>query len=116
MSSNTKLDTDVVKASATALGRIMDDMSAFTALRADWPKLGNFDLATQLDAIVDDRRRGVVAHADQLKTALDEMDRALTKIATEIQSIDDGAAAKINAVVADLRTRVRDDLAALSQV
>ncbi|MFD9888100.1 hypothetical protein ACFWY9_02070 [Amycolatopsis sp. NPDC059027] len=114
--SSTKLETDTVKASAAALGRIMDDMSAFTALRADWPKLGNFDLATQLETIVDDRRRGVLAHADQLKTALDDMDKALTKIATEIQSIDDGAAAKIKAVVADLRTRVHDDLGALKQV
>lgn len=114
--SSTKLDTEIVKSSAAALGRVMDDMSAFTALRADWPKLGNFDLAAQLDTIVDDRRRGVLAHADQLKTALDEMDRALTKIATEIQSIDDGAAAKIKAVVADLRTRVRDDIGTLNQV
>ncbi|GAA1981842.1 hypothetical protein [Amycolatopsis minnesotensis] len=113
--STTKLDTDVVKASATALGRIMDDMSAFTALRADWPQLGNFDLATQLGTIADDRRRGVLAHADQLKVALDEMDKALTKIATEIQSIDDTAAAKIRAVVADLRTRVGDDISSLNQ-
>ncbi|MDT8912072.1 hypothetical protein [Amycolatopsis sp. PS_44_ISF1] len=113
--SSTKLDTDTVRSAAAALGRIMDDLSAFDALRADWPKLGNFDLAAQLDAIVDDRRSGVLAHADQLKTALEEMGRALMEIATEVQSIDDGAAAKVTAVVADLRTRVHDDLAALNQ-
>lgn len=113
---STKFDADTVKASAAALGRIMDDMSAFTALRADWPQLGNFDLAAQLATVADDRRRGVLAHADQLKIALDEMDKALTKIATEIQSVDEGAAAKIKAVVADLRSRVSYDLGLLNQV
>jgi hypothetical protein len=112
---NTQLNVDAVKGSAANLGRIMDDMSAFTALRATWPALGNFDLAQQLQAIVDDRRNGVVAHADQLKISLDEMAKALTKIATDVESIDGGTAEKIRALVANLRTRVHEDLVALDQ-
>jgi hypothetical protein len=102
----TKIDDAAVRASAANLGAIMDDMSAFAPLRAVWPKLGNFDLAAQLEAIVDDRRNGVVAHADQLKVSLDEMEKALTKIASEITGVDDNNAARILAAIADLRTRL----------
>jgi len=103
---NTKLDVDAVKESAANLGRIMDDMSAFGPLRAAWPTLGNFDLAAQLSAIVDDRRGGVVAQVDKLKYSLDELEKALTKIATDVQSVDDDNAARIMACIVDLRTRL----------
>lgn len=110
---NTQLNADAVKVSATNLGRIMDDMSAFTALRETWPALGGFDLAQQLQAIIDDRRNGVVAHADQLKASLGDMSNALMKIATDVETIDGGTADKLRAMVADLRVRVNEDLAGL---
>jgi hypothetical protein len=100
---NTEIDVDSVKESAGSIGRIMDDMSAFDTLRGSFPAIGNFDLAQQLQAIVDDRRNGVVAHADQLKVSLDEIEKALTKIATDVESVDQGNAEKIRAVVAELR-------------
>lgn len=100
---NTKLNVEAVKESAANLGRIMDDMSAFGTLRASFPTIGNFDLARQLQAIVDDRGNGVVAHADQLRISLDEVEKTLTKIATDVESIDEGNAEKILAVVAQLR-------------
>jgi hypothetical protein len=110
---NTKLNVEAVKESAAEIGRIMDDMSAFTALRAAWPTIGNFDLAQQLQTIIDDRRNGVVVHVDQLRSSLDEIEKALTKVATDVENIDEGTAASILAVVADLRTRVHADLVAL---
>lgn len=113
---NTQLNADAVKVSAANLGRIMDDMSAFTALRETWPALGNFDLAQQLQAIIDDRRNGVVATADQLKTSLDDMSAALMKIATDVETIDGNTAAKLRAMVADLRVRVNEDIAGLESV
>jgi hypothetical protein len=109
----THLETDLVRGSAANLGRIMDDMSAFTALREQLPSLGNFDLAQQLQAIADDRRTGVIAHADQLKESLGDMSAALTTIATDLASIDSDTAARIRALVAELTVRVNDDLAAL---
>ncbi|MFL6119485.1 hypothetical protein [Actinophytocola sp.] len=112
---NTNINVEAVKESATSLGRIMDDMSAFTALRANWPSIGNFDLAQQLQAIIDDRRNGVLANTDQLKISLDEISKALTKVATDVENIDQNNAESILAVVADLRTRVYEDLAALGE-
>jgi hypothetical protein len=112
---NTNINVDAVKESSGNLGRIMDDMSAFTALRATWPSIGNFDLAQQLQVIIDDRRNGVVAHADQLKISLDEISKALNKIATDVESVDQGNAERILAVVAELRTRVHEDLVALGE-
>ncbi|TDV42167.1 hypothetical protein [Actinophytocola oryzae] len=109
----TNINVEAVKDSAANLGRIMDDMSAFNALRASFPSIGNFDLAQQLQVIIDDRRNGVVAHADQLRISLDEISAALNQIATNVENIDNGNAAAILAVVADLRTRVSEDLAGL---
>jgi hypothetical protein len=113
---NTHLNAEPVKASAVNLGRIMDDMSAFTALRETWPALGNFDVAQQLQAIVDDRRNGVIATADQLKLSLDDMSKALTKIATDVETIDGNTAGKLRAMVAELRVRVNEDIAGLESV
>lgn len=113
MTNSSNMNVEAVKESATNLGRIMDDMSAFTALRAQWPSVGDYDLARQLETIVDDRRNGVVAHADQLRISLGEISAALMKVATEVETIDNDNAARIQAVVADLRTRVHEDLAGL---
>ncbi len=109
----TQLNTDAVKVSATNLGRIMDDMSAFTALRETWPPLGSFDLAVQLQTIIDDRRNGVIATADQLKISLDDISSALMKIATDVENVDNDNADKIRALIADLRVRVSEDVAGL---
>jgi hypothetical protein len=113
MTTHTQLNGDAVKVSAANLGRIMDDMSAFTALRETWPALGNFDLAQQLQAIVDDRRNGVTATADQLKISLEDISKALTKIATDVETTDGNTAGKLQALVAELRARVGEDLAGL---
>ena len=82
-------------------------------LRAAWPALGDFDLAQQLQAIVDDRRTGVLVHAEQLRTSLTEIAKALHKVATDVENTDEGTAEKIRAVVANLRVRVREDIALL---
>jgi hypothetical protein len=109
----TNLNVEAVKGSAANIGRIMDDMSAFTELRAAWPALGDFDLAQQLQAIVDDRRTGVLVHAEQLRTSLTEIAKALHKVATDVENTDEGTAEKIRAVVANLRVRVQEDIAQL---
>jgi hypothetical protein len=110
-----KYDPDAIKETAVNLGRIMDDMSAFAALQANWPSIGNFDLAHRLAAIIDDRRNGVVAHAEQLKAALDDMETALARIATEFETVDGDNAEKIMASISELRTRVREELAELDR-
>lgn len=99
----TKLDADAVQAAATALGRIMDDQSAFDRLRETWPQLGNFDLARQLQAIIDNRRAGVLAQVDGLKSGLDEMEHALVRISGRVQAVDDTAALEILNIIAGLR-------------
>jgi hypothetical protein len=106
----TKFNADALKETAVDLGRIMDDMSAFTALRATWPRIGNFDLAQYLEAVIDDRRNGVVAHAEQLKISLEKTETALMKIAMEFEAVDEDNAKQIMASISDLRTRVREDI------
>ncbi|ALG10359.1 hypothetical protein [Kibdelosporangium phytohabitans] len=101
----TKLNVEAVKEAAAHLSRIMDDMSAFTALQAAWPKIGNFDQAQHLEGVVDDRRRGVVGHVGQLKVSLDEMQQILTRIATGFETLDQNNAREIEAAVPNVPGR-----------
>ncbi|MEV0679412.1 hypothetical protein AB0I60_23100 [Actinosynnema sp. NPDC050436] len=97
----TKFNAQALRETASGLGRIMDEASAFTPLRASWPSIGGFDVARELEAVVDDRRRAVLAHAAHLKALLDDMDAALTRIATGFEAVDTGNARRMGAALGD---------------
>ncbi|WIX98220.1 hypothetical protein QRX60_29605 [Amycolatopsis mongoliensis] len=98
----TKFDAEAIKKSAENIGKIMDDMSAFEALKNHWPNAGKFELAVWLERVADDRRNAIVAHAEHLKLAFEEMEKKLTSIATEFENADGDNADKIKSSMSEL--------------
>ncbi|WP_191257668.1 hypothetical protein [Amycolatopsis oliviviridis] len=99
---STKFDGDAIRASAGNIGKIMDDMSAFEALKPQWPNAGKFKLAVWLERVVDDRRNGIVAHAEHLKIAFAEIEEKLNAIANDFENADGENAEKIKNSLAEL--------------
>jgi hypothetical protein len=103
---STKFDAEAIKTAAGKIGGLMDDMSAFEALKHHWPNAGKFKLAVWLERVVDDRRNAVVAHAEHLKLAFDEMEKKLNGIATNFQNADGDNAQAISKAMAELEGAV----------
>ncbi|UOZ06916.1 hypothetical protein [Amycolatopsis sp. WQ 127309] len=112
---STNFNPDAIKASANNLGKIMDDMSAFDALKPQWPNAGKFATAQWLERIVDDRRNGVVAHGEHLKTTLDDLKSTLVSIADNFQNTDGDNAAKIKQSITGLDAKVSGEIAAFDK-
>ncbi|MEV7044732.1 hypothetical protein [Amycolatopsis sp. NPDC051061] len=102
----TKFDAEAIKKSAENIGGLMDDMSAFEALKNHWPNAGGFKLAVWLERIVDDRRNAIVAHAEHLKLAFGKMEEKLTAIANDFQNADGDNADKIKSSMSELEGEV----------
>jgi hypothetical protein len=111
----TNYNADAIKTSANNLGALMDDMTAFEALKPNWPNAGKFPLAQWLERIVDDRRNGLVAQAEHLKIVLDDMKTTLTSIADDFQNADGDNAAKIKASIAGIENTVSGDVTKFDQ-
>ena len=107
---STTFDADGIKASAKNIGALLDDMSAFTALKPHWPNAGHFELAQWLERIVDDRRNAIVAHAEHLKLAFEDMETTLTNIATDFENADGDNAEKIKTSITELISHVESDV------
>ncbi|GAA5151907.1 MULTISPECIES: hypothetical protein [Amycolatopsis] len=115
MSDKTAFNSDAIKESANRLGSIMDDMSAFDELKPQWPNAGHFDTAQWLERVVDDRRNGVVAHAERLKIVLNDLKTNLTAIAEDFTSTDGDNAGKIKSRVDTMESTISSDVTSLSQ-
>jgi hypothetical protein len=103
---STKFDAEAIKTAAGNIGGLMDDMSAFEALKHHWPNAGKFKLAVWLERVVDDRRNAIVAHAEHLKLAFEEMEKKLNGIATNFQNADGDNARAINTAMSGLESSV----------
>ncbi|MFD2419613.1 hypothetical protein [Amycolatopsis pigmentata] len=112
---STNFDADAIRTSATNLGKIMDDVSAFEALKPHWPNAGKFPLAQWVERIVDDRRNAVVAHAQHLKLALSDMSSTLTTIANDFDNADAENAQKIKSSIQHLEGQVTNDISTFDQ-
>ncbi|UMP06956.1 hypothetical protein [Amycolatopsis sp. EV170708-02-1] len=105
-----EFDPAAIRLSAGKLGDIMNDMSAFTALKVTVPNAGSFEVAKWLEQIVQDRVNGIVAHAEHLQIALRNMDTTLTQIANEFENADGENAKRIKASIAELQSTIRQDI------
>ncbi|MFC3452611.1 hypothetical protein [Amycolatopsis speibonae] len=103
---STKFDSDAIRQAAGNIGQIMSDMKAFEALKPHWPNAGKFELAVWLERLVDDRRNGVVAHAEHLKIAFSEIEKKLTAIANDFENADGENADKIKSSLGELESKV----------
>ena len=103
---STKFDSDAIRKAAGNIGQIMSDMNAFEALKPQWPNAGKFELAVWLERIVDDRRNGIVAHAEHLKIAFSEIEKKLNAIANDFQNADGENADKIKSSLGELESQV----------
>ncbi|WP_370942285.1 hypothetical protein AB5J62_24550 [Amycolatopsis sp. cg5] len=111
----TNYNPEAIKKSADKLGSIMDDMSAFDALKPNWPNAGKFPLAQWLERVVDDRRNGLVAQGEHLKTVLTDLKSTLVSITDDFQNTDGDNAAKIKQSIVDIEKRASDDVAKFDQ-
>ncbi|GHF44824.1 uncharacterized protein YukE [Amycolatopsis bartoniae] len=112
---STTFDADGIKASAKNIGALMDDMTAFSNLKPQWPNAGHFELAQWLERIVDDRRNAIVAHAEHLKTAFEDMETTLTNIATDFENADGDNANKIKTSITELISHVESDISTMDK-
>ncbi|MET0190785.1 MAG: hypothetical protein ABW212_17420 [Pseudonocardia sediminis] len=112
---DTEFDAQAVRDSAKVLGGIMSDMGAFDELKAQWPNAGSFDTAQWLERIVDDRRNGIVAHAERLKIILNDLNTGLTQIANDLEDTDQDNAAQINKRMDSIGATIDSDVAALDK-
>jgi gas vesicle protein len=107
---STKFDAEAIKAAAGNIGKLMDDMSAFEALKPHWPNAGQFKLAVWLERVVDDRRNGIVAHAEHLKIAFENIEEKLNAIANNFQNADGDNADKIKSSLGKLEGEITEEV------
>jgi hypothetical protein len=103
---STKFDAEAIAAAGQNIGRLMDDMSAFDALKPAGPNGGNFQPAVWLERVVDDRRGAVLGHAEHLKVAFGEMEVKLKEISDRFKSVDGQNADEIGKVITGLEGAV----------
>jgi hypothetical protein len=112
---DTQFNAQAVRDSAKVIGEIMADMAAFDDLKAQWPNAGTFNTAQWLERIVDDRRNGVVEHAERLKIILNDLNVGLTQIANDLEDTDQDNAAQIKKRMTDISATIDSDVAALDK-
>ncbi|MEV0679411.1 hypothetical protein AB0I60_23095 [Actinosynnema sp. NPDC050436] len=99
-----------VKNAAINLGRILAEMNTFTDLKAHWPDAGRFPLAQWLERIVDDRRNGIVAHAEHLKLTFQKMQTTLERIVADFENVDGENARKVLSMVGRMQKTIDSEI------
>jgi hypothetical protein len=91
MSSTTQIDPAALEAAAKKLDDLFADTSAFENLEKFELQAGpdTFDSANWLEALVDDRLKGLMAHGDAMKASITDLAEKLRKIAKKFQEADD---------------------------
>lgn len=115
MADGTAFDSEEIDKAAKEIGGIMQDMSAFQSLKEHWPNAGKFESAQWLERVVDDRRNGLVAHAERMKNVLEEMETQLSTIARDFENMDGENAGKIKTKVDDMRSNIDSSVAQLDK-
>ncbi|MBN9757952.1 hypothetical protein Ae406Ps2_5085 [Pseudonocardia sp. Ae406_Ps2] len=103
MAEDTKVDRTAIEDAAGKLGKLMDDMKAFTDLDPHWPDAGKFSVAQYVERRVDDRRNAVIDHAKRLKTILDAMEPSLKDVSKLLTEVDSDSAAAVGKRIDQLR-------------
>ncbi|GAA1027420.1 MULTISPECIES: hypothetical protein [Amycolatopsis] len=106
----TQYNKDAIQKSATNLGNILSDMSAFQALGVSCPDAGVFDLAKWLEKLVNDRATAIVEHASHLQTACKDMQSFLGNLVSTFDSIDGNNADQIKSAVTDMEKSIDGDM------
>jgi len=85
---HTFIDPQEVRATASHLGGLLDDMEAFRQLAGTETKAGGFETAGWLENVVHDRQSGLLRHATDLKAVLDEVEGGLGQITETFEQTD----------------------------
>lgn len=115
MAAKTGFNPDEIKNVADRIGALLDDMQAFEKLVPQWPNAGSFELAQWLERIVDDRRNGIVAHANHLKLTFEDMQTKLKTIASDFENTDGDNAKKIVSAIDELQGEITNDISELDK-
>lgn len=103
MGKDTKVDRAAIDEAAGKLGKLMDDMKAFTDLDPHWPDAGKFSVAQYVERRVDDRRNAVIDHAKRMKTILEAMEPSLKDVSKMLVEVDSDSAAAVGARIDEMR-------------
>lgn len=103
MAEDTKVDRTAIEDAAGKLGKLMDDIKAFTDLDPHWPDAGKFSVAQYVERRVDDRRNAVIDHAKRLQTILKAMEPSLKDVANILKETDSDSAAAVGRRIDQLR-------------
>jgi hypothetical protein len=115
MATSTEFNAKEIKNCADRIGGLLDEMSAFEKLKPHWPNAGSFALAQWLERVVDDRRNGIVAHAEHLKVVFENMQTSLNRIATDFENADGDNADKIVKAIEELQTKTTGDITTMDE-
>lgn len=115
MATETAFNSTEIQACAGRIGDLLSDMSAFEKLKPHWPNAGSFALAQWLERVVDDRRNGIVAHAEHLQKIFSNMESSLNRIATDFENADGDNADKIVKAIEELQTKVTGEITTLDE-
>jgi uncharacterized protein YaaN involved in tellurite resistance len=111
----TKFDAQGIHNAAVNIGSLLDDMSAFTALKDQWPNAGHFDLGVWLERTVGDRVDALIMHAGNYKTCFEDLQTTMERISQDFKNADGDNADKIKAALTELKTHLISDIATLDQ-
>ncbi|ANN15902.1 hypothetical protein SD37_09765 [Amycolatopsis orientalis] len=103
---STKFDAEAIATAGQNIGLLLNDTSAFEALKQPWPTAGKFEPAARLERIMDGQRGAVVAHADHLKAVFADMETKLKEISSRYKKTDGQNAEEIQNVIAGLEGTV----------
>ncbi|WP_226360188.1 hypothetical protein [Pseudonocardia sp. ICBG1142] len=103
MGKDTKVDRAAIDEAAGKLGKLMDDMKAFTDLAPHWPDAGYFSVAQYVERRVDDRRNAVIDHAKRMKTILEAMEPSLKDVSKMLVDVDSDSAAAVGKRIDEMR-------------
>ncbi|NWJ74063.1 hypothetical protein HX744_26665 [Pseudonocardia sp. ICBG1122] len=103
MAEHTKVDRAAVDDAAGKLGKLMDDITAFTDLDPHWPDAGKFSVAQYLERRVDDRRNAIIDHAKRMQTILEAMEPSLRDVSKMLVEVDSDSAAAVGRRIDDMR-------------
>ncbi|MFE0022044.1 hypothetical protein [Amycolatopsis sp. NPDC059021] len=101
MAQQTKFDKDALDKIANEIRDILtgNGLTVFEDLKPHWPNAGKFAVAVWLEQIMDDRRNAIVAHANHLNKAFEQMAKHLHTVAKDFDNVDGENAKKIKAIL-----------------
>lgn len=84
----TAIEPEAARAITARMGKLMDDLSTFKELSSLEALAGNFSTAAWLKELLRERQNLVVAHGDELKSLMHELEKTLLQAIAALEQAD----------------------------